>query len=62
MLQAKSILNALDGLEEGEELTTKDIDLEILSDFDMTFFHRLFGCLSNRATDPLSPLRNFYGY
>ncbi|HEL1738455.1 TPA: hypothetical protein TZM69_000343 [Streptococcus suis] len=60
MLQAKSILNALDGLEEGEELTTKDIDLEILSDFDMTFFHRLFWVFVKSGNRAIKPFEEFF--
>ncbi|HFU4115445.1 TPA: hypothetical protein ACGO7S_002244, partial [Streptococcus suis] len=42
MVNSQAILDKLDQLEEGEELKASQVDVSILSDFDMTFFHRLF--------------------
>ena len=60
MLQAKSILNTLDQLEEGHELSAKDIDLEVLSDFDMTFFHRLFWVFAKSHNPKVKPFEEFF--
>ena len=51
MINAKSILDQLNQLEEGGELTAQNMDVSILSDFDMTFFHRLFW-VSAKSANP----------
>lgn len=60
MLQAKSLLNKLDELEEGDELSSKDINLDILSDFDMTFFHRLFWVFAKSHNPKVKPFEEFF--
>lgn len=58
MLSAESIMNQLEQLEEGEVLKAKDIDMSILSDFDMTFFTVCFGYLLNQLSRRLKPMKN----
>lgn len=47
MLKNQSFMNELNKLETDKELTATNIDISMLSDFDMTFFNRLFGPLLN---------------
>ena len=42
MVSTQSILDKIEHLNEEEKLETGDIDLSILTNFDMTFFHRIF--------------------
>ncbi|RMI73795.1 hypothetical protein ABNB56_10030 [Streptococcus iniae] len=60
MLSAESIMNQLEQLEEGEVLKAKDIDMSILSDFDMTFFHRLFWVFAKSAQPTIKAYEEFF--
>lgn len=60
MLSAESIMAQLEQLEEGEELKASQIDLSILSDFDMTFFHRLFWVFAKSANPRIKPFEDFF--
>lgn len=60
MLSAESIMTQLEQLEEGEELKASQIDLSILSDFDMTFFHRLFWVFAKSANPRIKPFEDFF--
>ena len=60
MLRAESIVSQLDQLEDGEELTASKVDLSILSDFDMTFFHRLFWVFAKSANPRVKPFEEFF--
>lgn len=63
MVSTQSVLDKIEHLNEKEKLETGDIDLSILTNFDMTFFHRIFfteffGCLRNRLIQELNHLKN----
>ena len=60
MINAKSILDQLNQLEEGEELTAQNMDVSILSDFDMTFFHRLFWVFAKSANPRVKAFDVFF--
>lgn len=47
MLKNQSFMNELNKLETDKELTATDIDISMLSDFDMTFSTVFFGPLLN---------------
>lgn len=60
MVNSQAILAKLDQLEEGEDLQTHHIDVSILSDFDMTFFHRIFWVFAKSANPRVKPFVDFY--
>lgn len=60
MVNSQAILAKLDQLEEGEELKANQIDVSILSDFDMTFFHRLFWVFVKSANPRIKPFMDFF--
>ena len=60
MLKAESIMSQLEQLEEGETLQASQIDLSILADFDMTFFHRLFWVFAKSANPQVKPFEDFF--
>ncbi|CQR24991.1 prophage pi2 protein 40 [Streptococcus varani] len=60
MVNSQAILEKLDQLEEGEELKSNQIDLSILSDFDMTFFHRIFWVFAKSANPRIKPFMDFF--
>ena len=50
----------LNQLEEGGELTAQNMDVSILSDFDMTFFHRLFWVFAKSANPRVKAFDVFF--
>ncbi|MGQ7613788.1 hypothetical protein ACTGW6_04635 [Streptococcus suis] len=60
MVNSQAILAKLDQLEEGEDLQAHHIDVSILSDFDMTFFHRIFWVFAKSANPRVKPFVDFY--
>lgn len=60
MLQGKAILDKVSNLQEGEELTAKDVDISVLSDFDMTFFHRLFWTFAKSANPKIKGYEAYF--
>ena len=60
MVNSQAILAKLDQLEEGEDLQAHHIDVSILSDFDMTFFHRIFWVFAKPANPRVKPFVDFY--
>lgn len=60
MVNSQAILQKLDGLEKGQELSAKDIDVDFLSHFDMTFFHRLFWVFAKSANPRVKPFEEFF--
>ncbi|GGE26860.1 hypothetical protein [Streptococcus himalayensis] len=60
MVNSQAILAKLDQLEEGEDLQAHHIDVSILSDFDMTFFHRLFWVFAKSANPRIKPFMDFF--
>ena len=60
MVNSQAILAKLNQLEEGEDLQAHHIDVSILSDFDMTFFHRIFWVFAKSANPRVKPFVNFY--
>ena len=60
MVNSQAILDKLDQLEDGEELKANQIDVSILSDFDMTFFHRLFWVFAKSANPRVKPFMDFF--
>ena len=59
-VNSQAILAKLDQLEEGEDLQAHHIDISILSDFDMTFFHRIFWVFAKSANPRVKPFVDFY--
>ena len=60
MLKNQSFMNELNKLENDKELTTTDIDVSMLSDFDMTFFNRLFWTFAKSANPHIKPYEQFF--
>lgn len=60
MIKSQAILEKLDQLEEGEDLEANQIDVSVLSDFDMTFFHRLFWVFAKSANPRVKPFVDFF--
>lgn len=58
MVSTQSILDKIEHLNEEENLETGDIDLSILTNFDMTFFTEFFGCLLNLLIQKLNHSKN----
>nr|DAV74322.1 MAG TPA: tail assembly chaperone protein [Caudoviricetes sp.] len=60
MLQVESILKKAEQLEEGKTLSASDVDMSMLVDFDMTFFHRLFWVFAKSANPSIEPFEEFF--
>lgn len=60
MLQAESILKKAEQLEEGKTLSASDVDMSMLADFDMTFFHRIFWVFAKSANPSIEPFEEFF--
>ena len=60
MLKNQSFMNELNKLENDKELTATDIDASLLSDFDMTFFNRLFWTFDKSANPHIKPYEQFF--
>ena len=60
MLKNQSFMNELNKLETDKELTATDIDVSMLSDFDMTFFNRLFWTFAKSANPQIKPYEQFF--
>ena len=60
MVSSQSILDKIEHLNEEENLEAGDIDLSILTNFDMTFFHRIFWVFSKSANPKIKPFKEFF--
>ena len=60
MLKNQSFMNELNKLETDKELTATNIDISMLSDFDMTFFNRLFWTFAKFANPHIKPYEQFF--
>nr|DAO19452.1 MAG TPA: tail assembly chaperone protein [Caudoviricetes sp.] len=60
MLKNQSFMNELNKLETDKELTATNIDISMLSDFDMTFFNRLFWTFAKSANPQIKPYEQFF--
>lgn len=60
MLKNQSFMNELNKLENDKELTATNIDISMLSDFDMTFFNRLFWTFAKSANPHIKPYEQFF--
>lgn len=59
MLQNQSLMSELNKLNSGEK-ESNEIDISILSDFDMTFFNRLFWTFAKTANPHIKPYEQFF--
>lgn len=59
MLQNQSIMSELNRLNSGEK-ESNEVDISILSDFDMTFFNRLFWTFAKTANPHIKPYEQFF--
>lgn len=59
MLQNQSIVSELNKLNSDEE-ESNEVDISILSDFDMTFFNRLFWTFTKTANPHIKPYEQFF--
>lgn len=57
MVKNQAILNEL---ENDKEVNSQKVDLSLLSDFDMTFFHRLFWVFAKSANPRIQPFTDFF--
>ena len=60
MLKNQSFMNELNKLDAEKELTATNIDISMLSDFDMTFFNRLFWTFAKSANPHIKPYEQFF--
>ena len=60
MVSTQSILDKIEHLNEEEKIETGDIDLSILTNFDMTFFHRIFWVFAKSANPRIKPFKEFF--
>lgn len=60
MLKNQSFMNESNKLETDKELTATNIDISMLSDFDMTFFNRLFWTFAKSANPHIKPYEQFF--
>ena len=58
MLQNQSLMSELNKLNSGEK-ESNEVDISILSDFDMTFFNRLFWTFAKTANPHITPYEQF---
>lgn len=59
MLQNQSLMSELNRLNSGEK-KSNEVDISILSDFDMTFFNRLFWTFAKTANPHIKPYEQFF--
>lgn len=59
MLQNQSLMSELNKLNSGEK-ESNEVDISILSDFDMTFFNRLFWTFAKTANPNIKPYEQFF--
>ena len=59
MLQNQSIMSKLNKLN-SDEKELNEVDISILSDFDMTFFNRLFWTFAKTANPHIKPYEQFF--
>lgn len=59
MLQNQSFMSELNKLNSGEK-KSNEVDISILSDFDMTFFNRLFWTFAKTANPHIKPYEQFF--
>lgn len=59
MLQNQSIMSELNKLN-SDEKELNEFDISILSDFDMTFFNRLFWTFAKTANPHIKPYEQFF--
>lgn len=59
MLQNQSIMSELNKLN-SDEKELNEVDISILSDFDMTFFNRLFWTFAKTANHHIKPYEQFF--
>ena len=59
MLQNQSIMSELNKLN-SDEKELNEVDISILSDFDMTFFNRLFWTFAKTANPHIKPYEQFF--
>lgn len=59
MLQNQSLMSELNKLNSGEK-ESNEVDISILSDFDMTFFNRLFWAFAKTANPHIKPYEQFF--
>ena len=59
MLQNQSVMSELNKLNSGEK-ESNEVDISILSDFDMTFFNRLFWTFAKTANPHIKPYEQFF--
>ena len=59
MLQNQSIMSELSKLN-SDEKELNEVDISILSDFDMTFFNRLFWTFAKTANPHIKPYEQFF--
>ena len=59
MLQNQSLMSELNKLNSGEK-ESNEVDISILSDFDMTFFNRLFWTFAKTANPHIKPYEQFF--
>lgn len=59
MLQNQSLMSELSKLNSGEK-ESNEVDISILSDFDMTFFNRLFWTFAKTANPHIKPYEQFF--
>lgn len=59
MLQNQSIMSELNKLN-SDEKESNEVDISILSDFDMTFFNRLFWTFAKTANPHIKPYEQFF--
>jgi len=59
MLQNQFLMSELNKLNSGEK-ESNEVDISILSDFDMTFFNRLFWTFAKTANPHIKPYEQFF--
>ena len=59
MLQNQSLMSELNKLNSGKK-ESNEVDISILSDFDMTFFNRLFWTFAKTANPHIKPYEQFF--
>ena len=59
MLQNQSLMSELNKLNSGEK-ESNEVDISILSDFDMTFFNRLFWTFAKTANPHIKQYEQFF--
>lgn len=60
MINSQAILEKIEQLGDDQVLNASQVDLSILTNFDLTFFHRIFWVFAKSANPKIKPFIDFF--